>query len=311
MPAPMFEISISHFDSYLAILLRFYIAKITLPHVGLVSDKKNHPQCKSESNHRNQGDTNMPEHMLTNKVATITGGGSGIGEATAKALALEGASVVVTDINGDAASAVADAINSAGGNALGMRVDVTVESDAAAMVAAAQREFGSLDCAVNCAGVSDAPVSFTDMTLEAWNRMLAVALTGVFLCLKHELATISRPGGSIVNVSSGAGFTPAPGQPHYTAAKHGVLGITKCAARDYVGEGIRVNAICPGMTDTPMLREHFEQAPDLLERVAHNAPSGRLALPEEMADIAVWLCSDRSSYVSGESIIVDLAGLCR
>lgn len=249
--------------------------------------------------------------LLAGKAAVITGGGSGIGEATAKALANEGASVVVTDINGDAASAVADAIGSAGGKAVGMPVDVATEADVEAMVAASLKEFGSLDCAVNCAGVSDAPVAFTDMTLEAWNRMLQIALTGVFLAMKHELAAISRPGGSIVNVSSGAGFTPAPGQPHYTAAKHGVLGLTKCAARDFVGEGIRVNAICPGMTDTPMLREHFEQAPDMLERVAHNAPSGRLALPEEMADIAVWLCSDRSSYVSGESIIVDLAGLCR
>ena len=141
--------------------------------------------------------------------------------------------------------------------------------------------------------------------------MLQVALTGVFLAMKHELAAISRPGGSIVNVSSGAGFTPAPGQPHYTAAKHGVLGLTKCAAKDYVREGIRVNAICPGMTDTPMLREHFEQAPDFLKQVSGIAPSGRLGLPEEMADIAVWLCSERSSYISGESIIVDLAGLCR
>lgn len=255
----------------------------------------------------------MSEHqtLLEGKVAVVTGGGSGIGEATAKALAQEGASVVVTDINGDAASSVAEAIKSASGNSVGMRADVTEEADAEAMVAAALREFGSLDCAVNCAGVSDAPVAFTDMTLKSWNRMLSIALTGVFLSMKHELAAISRPGGSIVNVSSGAGFTPAPGQPHYTAAKHGVLGLTKCAARDFVGEGIRVNAICPGMTDTPMLREHFEQAPDLLERVAHNAPSGRLALPEEMADIAVWLCSERSSYISGESIIVDLAGLCR
>ena len=255
----------------------------------------------------------MSEHrtLLEGKVAVVTGGGSGIGAATAKALAQEGASVVVTDINGDAASSVAEAIKSANGNSVGMRADVTEEADAQAMAARALSEFGSLDCAVNCAGVSDAPVAFTDMTLKSWNRMLSIALTGVFLSMKHELAAISRPGGSIVNVSSGAGFTPAPGQPHYTAAKHGVLGLTKCAARDFVGEGIRVNAICPGMTDTPMLREHFEQAPDLLERVAHNAPSGRLALPEEMADIAVWLCSDRSSYISGESIIVDLAGLCR
>ncbi len=249
--------------------------------------------------------------LLENKTAVVTGGGSGIGRATSLLLAKEGASVVVTDVIGQNALDVAEEIQSEGGQAVGMKVDVTSESDVAEMVAGALREFHKLDCAVNCAGISTAPAAFTELTLESWNRMIGIALTGIFLSMKHELAALEGNGGSIVNISSGAGFTPAPGQPHYTAAKHGVLGLTKSAAREYASRGIRVNAICPGMTDTPMLREHFEQAPEMEQMIAQIAPSGRLALPEEMAHTAVWLCSERASYISGESIIVDYAGLCR
>lgn len=255
----------------------------------------------------------------------VTGGGSGIGRATCLLLAQEGASVVVTDVVGQSASDVAQEIQSQGGRAHGLKVDVTSESDVAEMVALAVREFGGLDCAVNCAGISTAPEAFTELSLDSWNRMVAIALTGVFLSMKHELAAMESDGGgagagadgrggshkSIVNVSSGAGFTPAPGQPHYTAAKHGVLGLTKSAAREYASRGIRINAICPGMTDTPMLREHFEQAPELEQMIPQIAPSGRLALPDEIAHAAVWLCSDRASYISGESLVVDYAGLCR
>ncbi len=263
------------------------------------------------------------EQLLKDRTAVVTGGGSGIGRATCLLLAQEGASVVVTDVVGQSALDVAQEIESQGGQACGLKVDVTSESDVAEMVAVAVREFGGLDCAVNCAGISTAPEAFTKLSLESWNRMVGIALTGVFLSMKHELAAMEAAGGadsgaggrgadkSIVNVSSGAGFTPAPGQPHYTAAKHGVLGLTKSAAREYAARGIRINAICPGMTDTPMLREHFEQAPEMEQMLAQIAPSGRLALPDEIAHTAVWLCSDRASYISGESLVVDYAGLCR
>lgn len=262
------------------------------------------------------------EPLLKDRTAVVTGGGSGIGRATCLLLAQEGASVVVTDVVGQSALDVAQEIESQGGQARGLKVDVTSESDVAEMVAVAVRDFGGLDCAVNCAGISTAPEAFTELSLESWNRMVGIALTGVFLSMKHELAAMEAGGGSgggggggadksIVNVSSGAGLTPAPGQPHYTAAKHGVLGLTKSAAREYAARGIRINAICPGMTDTPMLREHLEQAPELEQMITQIAPAGRLALPDEIAHTAVWLCSDRASYVSGESLIVDYAGLCR
>jgi len=215
--------------------------------------------------------------LLENKTAVVTGGGSGIGRATSLLLAKEGASVVVTDVIGQNALDVAEEIQSEGGQAVGMKVDVASESDVAEMVAGALREFHKLDCAVNCAGISTAPAAFTELTLESWNRMIGIALTGIFLSMKHELAALEGNGGSIVNISSGAGFTPAPGQPHYTAAKHGVLGLTKSAAREYASRGIRVNAICPGMTATPMLREHFEQAPEMEKMNAQMAPEGRLA----------------------------------
>ena len=264
--------------------------------------------------------------LLEGKTAVVTGGGSGIGRATALLLAQEGASVVVTDVVGQNALAVADEIRSEGGQAVGMKVDVTSESDVVEMVVMALGRFGKLDCAVNSAGISMAPAAFTDLTLENWNRMISIALTGTFLAMKHELAAMERNEGetdgnmaggaasdlgSIVNISSGAGYTPAPGQPHYTAAKHAVLGLTKSAAREYATRRIRVNAICPGMTDTPMLREHLDQAPEMEKMIPQIAPSGRLAMPEEMAHTAVWLCSQRASYISGESIVVDYAGLCR
>ena len=249
--------------------------------------------------------------LLPNQTAVLTGGGSGIGRATALLLAEEGANVVVTDIAEQSAQDVASEITAAGGQAIGLKVDVAEEAEVAEMVATALREYGQLHCAVNCAGISMAPVAFTELTMESWHKMVAIALTGTFLAMKHELAAMEANGGSIVNISSGAGLTPAPGQPHYTAAKHGVLGLTKSAAREYASKGIRVNAICPGMTDTPMLREHLEQSPEMEKMVAQIAPPGRLALPEEMAHTAVWLCSQRASYVSGESIIVDYAGLCR
>jgi len=275
--------------------------------------------------------------LLEGKTAVVTGGGSGIGRATALLLAREGANVVVTDVVGPNALAVADEIHSEGGRAVGMRVDVTSEPDVIEMVSVALREFGRLDCAVNSAGISMAPAAFTDLTLADWNRMIGIALTGMFLTMKHELTAMERNAdqpdgsrsdasagsgatgdlgsagdlGSIVNISSGAGFTPAPGQPHYTAAKHAVLGLTKSAAREYATRRIRVNAICPGMTDTPMLREHLDQAPEMEKMIPQIAPSGRLAMPEEMAHTAVWLCSQRASYISGESIVVDYAGLCR
>jgi NAD(P)-dependent dehydrogenase (short-subunit alcohol dehydrogenase family) len=176
------------------------------------------------------------------------------------------------------------------------------------MVATAVDRYGRLDAAFNNAGVSPVAKSFTDHTLEEWQRVIDVNLTGVFLCLQHELRQMVAQGsGAIVNTSSGAGIVAAPGQPQYTAAKHGVLGLTKATAQEYARAGIRVNAILPGMTDTPMMQEYLAEHGGMVRML----PMGRLASAEEVAQAAVWLCSDAASYVSGTSLVVDGATICR
>jgi NAD(P)-dependent dehydrogenase (short-subunit alcohol dehydrogenase family) len=161
---------------------------------------------------------------------------------------------------------------------------------------------------LNNAGVSPAAKPFTEHTLGEWQRVIDVNLTGVFLCLQHELRHMVVQGsGAIVNTSSGAGVVPAPGQPQYTAAKHGVLGLTKQTAQEYARAGVRVNAILPGMTDTAMMQEYLQEHGSMVKML----PMGRLATAEEVARAAVWLCSDAASYVSGASLVVDGATICR
>lgn len=250
--------------------------------------------------------------LVQGKVALITGGGSGIGEAAAKLFAREGAQVMVADLDAANAARVAREIVAAGGDAAEVVADVTDESDVAAMVAAVRDRFGRLDCAFNNAGVSGAPSAFSELGLDEWNRMIAANLTSVFLCMKHELALMAVQGsGAIVNTSSGAGVVAAPGLPHYTAAKHGVLGLTKCAAQEYAAKGIRVNAILPGTTRTPMIEGFVAGNPELERMVSRGIGRGTLGRPDEIAEAAVWLCSDRASFVCGESILVDGATVCR
>jgi NAD(P)-dependent dehydrogenase (short-subunit alcohol dehydrogenase family) len=173
-------------------------------------------------------------------------------------------------------------------------------------------QLGGLHCAFNNAGINSPMMAFHEMSLEEWNRMIAVNLTAVFLCMKHELAhMVKSGGGAIVNTSSGAGLIAAPGMPHYTAAKHGVLGLVKTAAQEYARQNIRVNAICPGVTDTPMMRSFLAGKPEVEQMMMATLPFGRMGRPEEMAQAAVWLCSDSASFVSGESMLVDGASVCR
>jgi NAD(P)-dependent dehydrogenase (short-subunit alcohol dehydrogenase family) len=180
------------------------------------------------------------------------------------------------------------------------------------MVAAVVERFGRLDCAHNNAGVSSPPLATIDMTLDEWNRMLSVNLTGVFLCVREELKVmVPQRSGAIVNTSSGAGVVPAPGRPHYTAAKHGVLGLTKVVAKEHAADGIRVNAVLPGIIHTPMIEASFGDDQAVWQGVAASVPSGRLGRPEEVAQAAVWLCSPRASYVNGESMAVDGATVTR
>jgi NAD(P)-dependent dehydrogenase (short-subunit alcohol dehydrogenase family) len=175
------------------------------------------------------------------------------------------------------------------------------------MVDTAVDRFGGLDCAVNNAGIAPDAKPFVDHSLAEWQRTIDIDLTGVFLCMQHELRRLIAQGrgGAIVNISSAAGVIPAPGQPQYTAAKHGVLGLTKQVAQEYASHGIRVNAVLPGQTETDPMRAYLDALPDQGERMLRRLPMGRMARPDEIAQTAVWLCSDAASYVNGVSLLVD------
>jgi len=239
-------------------------------------------------------------------VALVTGGGSGIGQATARLLAARGAQVVVADIDGDAAQATAAEI-APPLRAAAVRVDVADSASVEAMVAFAVERFGGLDWACNIAGIAPQPKPFVEHTYEDWQRTIEVNLSGVFFCMQHELRQMLAQGrgGAIVNMSSGAGVVPAPGQPQYTAAKHGVLGLTKQAAQEFAAAGIRVNAVLPGQTETTPMRAYLDAMPDGGEKMLRRLPMKRMATPIEIAHAVVWLCSDEASYVNGDSLVVD------
>jgi NAD(P)-dependent dehydrogenase (short-subunit alcohol dehydrogenase family) len=238
-------------------------------------------------------------------VALVTGGGSGIGQATARLLAARGAQVVVADIDGDAAQATAAEI-APPLRAAAVRVDVADSASVEAMVAFAVERFGGLDWACNIAGIAPQPKPFVEHTYEDWQRTIEVNLSGVFFCMQHELRQmLAQGGGAIVNMSSGAGVVPAPGQPQYTAAKHGVLGLTKQAAQEFAAAGIRVNAVLPGQTETTPMRAYLDAMPDGGEKMLRRLPMKRMATPIEIAHAVVWLCSDEASYVNGDSLVVD------
>lgn len=251
--------------------------------------------------------------LAAGKAVLVTGGASGIGAAAARRFAEAGAAaVVVADRDGPGAEAVAAAIEASGGRARAAAVDVTDEAAVAAVVDAAAAECGGLDAAFNCAGVTDQMSPFHQLGLDAWDRMIAVNLTGVFLCMKHELRHMAEAGsGAVVNASSGAGLVAAPGLPHYTAAKHGVVGLTKAAASEYARRGVRVNAVLPGATDTPMIRGFIGGDEKIAAMIASTNVGGRLLDPGEVADVVVWLASDAARLVNGQSVIVDGGSLIR
>lgn len=251
--------------------------------------------------------------LATGKVALVTGAGGGMGRAGAEIFAREGAKhVYVVDVKDDGGQETVDNIARAGGSATFVHVDVTDEDAVADLVARIAREQGRLDAAWNNAGINDVSKAFHEFDKESWDRMIAVNLTSVFLCMKHEIRQmLAQGGGAIVNTSSGAGIIAAPGLPHYTAAKHGVLGITKAAAGEYNNNAIRVNAVLPGMVDTPMIQSWFASSPDLANMVLQTMPGRKLGQPAQVAEAAVWLCSDAADWVSGLSMVVDGGGVNR
>ena len=253
--------------------------------------------------------------LAQGKVVLATGAAGGIGRAAAQQFAAQGAAhVVVADIDAEGARSAAAAINAAAPLpvASAAAVDATDEAAVMVMIDRIVADHGRLDTAFNNAGISDQMAEFHHLDRSRWDRMIAVNLTSVFLCMKHELRHMAaQGGGAIVNTSSGAGVVAAPGQPHYTAAKHGVVGLTKAAAQEYARRGIRVNAVLPGSTDTPMIRRFIGDNEEVAKMIAATNIGGRMLIPDEVAEVAVWLGSDAASMVNGQSLIVDGGGLVR
>ena len=247
--------------------------------------------------------------ILEGKVAIVTGGASGIGQATAVVMVREGARVAVSDrAEADAAGTVA-LINAAGGQAIAIGGDVTREADVAAMVARTVAAFGRIDCAFNNAGIAGRAVGPAgqrshELSQEAFDIMLAVNLRGVFLCLKHEVTQMLAQGGggAIVNTASIAGLIGLATSAHYVAAKHGVVGLTKSAAIEYAQDRIRVNCVNPGYVATPMTKETIEErGQDILAKV----PMRRFGVPGEIAEAVAWMCSDKASFMTGAAHVID------
>ena len=257
----------------------------------------------------------MAHGLAEDKVALVTGAGGGIGRATAELFAREGArGVLVVDLKEDGGEETVERIRKDGGEARYLRADVTDEAEVERMVRTAVDTWGRLDCAHNNAGTSGVGGPFTEFSLEEFNRVIAINLTAVFLCMKHELRQMvaqDPKGGAIVNTSSGAGIIGFPSLPHYVASKHGVLGLTKTAAQEFARDEIRVNAICPGATDTPMMRGFIGDNQAIEDAMKATVPQGELGQAAWLAESVVWLCSDRAAWVNGESMLVDGGTICR
>src|SRR2546430_14065115 len=241
-----------------------------------------------------------------NKVALVTGAGSGMGLAAARAFAAEGAAVALVDINEEAARTAVDRLVAAGHKAIVISCDVTDEGQVKAMVEHTVSAFGRLDVAFNNAGVQSLAVETADATSEEFDRVNAINLRSVWLCMKYELVQMRKQeSGAIVNNSSIGGLIGIPGRAIYHATKHGVIGLTKSAALEYAARGIRINAICPGAIDTPMVADMIAKEPETMKEITKEQPIGHLGKPEEIASAVLWLCSPGAGFVIGHALAVD------
>ncbi len=244
--------------------------------------------------------------QLDGKVALITGAGSGIGRASALAFAREGAKVAVADIVVEGGEETVRMVKEAGGEAFFIKVDVSNAAEVEAMVNTVVDTYGRIDCAYNNAGIEGRLASTDEYPEDVFDKVIDINLTGVWLCMKYELPHMLKQGsGAIVNTASGAGLIGVAGMSAYVASKHGVVGLTKTAALEYAKSGIRVNSVCPGLIQTPMVERITAEQPQLGEALVAAEPIGRTGKPEEIAESVVWLSSDAASFVTGHAMSVD------
>ena len=243
---------------------------------------------------------------MKGKVALVTGAGEGIGRGTALAFARERAAVAVVDIDAALGEATVRMIKEAGGEAVYVPCDVTKSADVQKMVESTVKTLGRLDFAFNNAGIQTNPLPIIDYPEEWWHRVINTDLTGVWLCMKYEIPQMLKQGkGAIVNTASVAGFIGTPGITAYTAAKHGVVGLTKTVALEFATAGIRVNAVCPGAIKTRLVDDIIRAVPAMEKMLMEAHPIGRFGVVEEVAGAVVWLCSDAASFVTGHSMTID------
>lgn len=240
------------------------------------------------------------------KSVLITGATGGIGQATALAFARAGARLMLADLDATAGEALAAQVRALGAEAQFHKADVTQEAEVAELVAASVRAYGRLDCAFNNAGIEIETGRITDCDVSVFDRIMAVNVKGVWLCLKHQLKQMeAQGGGAIVNTASVAGLVGAPRLAAYSGSKHAVLGLTKSTAAEFAKNNIRINAVCPGVIRTAMSQRWFDKDPTMPQRLAALHPAGRLGEPEEVAAVVLWLCSPAASFVTGHAHTVD------